>query len=143
MLRHLSYSVRPPLVRGRQWTWLRGSSRSLVAASGAITIPEESDGGEFKVSPQRGFLPLHDPLDGLPEKFARLEHLLQEMPVKRSDGQPGLLARGQLGDATLEIPEYEVMDIHDVRILHGNTVGGRLALLTLQCPSHHQLCSPI
>lgn len=133
MLYYSSHSVRRQLREGNRWAWLKGLSRSLVSPTSVIAVPEE-DGGEFKVSPQRGFLPLHDPLSELPKRFAKLEHLLQEMPIKRSDGQPGLLARGQLGDATREIPEYEVMDIDDIRVLHGNAIGSSPAL-----PSFHQL----
>jgi indoleamine 2,3-dioxygenase len=48
----------------------------------------------FTVSTTRGFLPLADPPAELPPAFAPLEALLQAMPVRRADGQAGLLAHG-------------------------------------------------
>lgn len=35
------------------------------------------------------------------------------MPVTKTNGRPGLLARGQLGEASKDVPELKVDDIHD------------------------------
>lgn len=41
------------------------------------------------------------------------------MPVIRKDGKAGLLAKGQLGDVSKDIPEYDVEDIKSRRLLSG------------------------
>ena len=58
------------------------------------------------VSKTRGFLPRMDPITRLPDEFAQLESILSRMPVKKLDGQPGLLAEFKLGDAVKsELPD--------------------------------------
>lgn len=42
------------------------------------------------------------------------------MPVTRADGKPGLLAKGEFGNAVkAELPEYNVDNIKDTRLLTG------------------------
>jgi indoleamine 2,3-dioxygenase len=56
----------------------------------------------------------------LPERFGKLESLLQRMPIRCRDGSSGLLAHGQFGDAVnAELPVYNVDDIHDNQLLSG------------------------
>ncbi|PHH49152.1 Indoleamine 2,3-dioxygenase 1 [Ceratocystis fimbriata CBS 114723] len=59
----------------------------------------------FMVSTTRGFLPRMDPIVQLPAEFAPLERILEEMPVKKLDGSPGLLASSKLGDAVKDFPD--------------------------------------
>ncbi len=54
---------------------------------------------QFVVGETNGFLPISDPLVKLPAEFATLEHLLDEMPLKKKNGQKGLLATGDFGSA--------------------------------------------
>lgn len=61
--------------------------------------PEDTTLPAFMVSTTRGFLPRMDPIATLPSEFQALESLLQSMPIKTASGEPGLLARGQLGGA--------------------------------------------
>ncbi|KOS21615.1 Indoleamine 2 [Escovopsis weberi] len=60
--------------------------------------PDDMSLPAFMVSTTRGFLPRMDPIATLPEEFEALESILQRMPVKTLSGEPGLLARGELGD---------------------------------------------
>jgi len=58
-------------------------------------------------------------LHRLPGKFDALKELLNKMPVIKRDGKAGLLAKGQLGDASKDIPEYDVEGITSHRLLSG------------------------
>ena len=72
------------------------------------TKPDDVSLPAFMVSTTRGFLPRQDPVHELPAEFASLEALLQRMPIKRADGQPGLLASTGFGEAVLtELPNLE------------------------------------
>ncbi|KAI8335940.1 hypothetical protein BC941DRAFT_377722 [Chlamydoabsidia padenii] len=72
----------------------------------------------FTVGTPNGFLPRQDPLAVLPDEFKRLESLLQRMPLQLLDGQPGLLASGQFGEAVKEeLPLYDVDQIEDQHLL--------------------------
>ena len=74
----------------------------------------------FTVGGHNGFLPRQEPLAELPEEFSALESLLQRMPLQLLDGNPGLLASGQFGDAVRdELPLYDVDHITDQRLLSG------------------------
>lgn len=53
--------------------------------------------GEFAVRPENGLLPRSPPLVELPAEYADVEDILQQMPMVRRDGSPGLLATGQFG----------------------------------------------
>lgn len=61
------------------------------------TRPEDHSMPAFMVSTTRGFLPRADPVVTLPKEFDALESILQRMPVKKLDGEPGLLAESKLG----------------------------------------------
>lgn len=62
------------------------------------TRPDDTTLPPFLVSKARGFLPRADPVVRLPAEFSQLESILSRMPVKKLDGQPGLLAEFKLGD---------------------------------------------
>ena len=51
----------------------------------------------FTVTTLTGFLPTRPPLVELPASFAKLSKLLENMPVTKADGTPGLLATYQVG----------------------------------------------
>ncbi|UNI20768.1 Indoleamine 2,3-dioxygenase [Purpureocillium takamizusanense] len=73
---------------------------SLAAARFEVlddTRPEDTSLPAFMVSTTRGFMPRMDPPAKLPAEFDALESILQRMPVKMLSGEPGLLARGELG----------------------------------------------
>ena len=46
----------------------------------------------FDVGSEYGFLPNNHPLESLPIRYKNLQHLLDNMPVKLSDGSSGYLA---------------------------------------------------
>lgn len=73
------------------------------------TRPDDTSLPPFMVSKTRGFLPRMDPVVRLPDEFSQLESLLARMPVKKLDGQPGLLAEFKLGEAV----ETELSDLTD------------------------------
>ena len=49
------------------------------------------------VNANTGFLPSRLPIKDLPLKFAPLQKIVEEMPVLKLDGTPGLLATYELG----------------------------------------------
>ena len=60
------------------------------------TLPPSLD--PFTITTSTGFLPLQSPQIDLPTIFAPLTKLLEELPIVKADGTPGLLATYQLGD---------------------------------------------
>ena len=60
----------------------------------------------FQVTEERGFLPIFDPPENLPEKFKPLEDLLTEMPITKKNGQKGLLSSGELAKKAESLPMY-------------------------------------
>lgn len=76
------------------------------------------DTPQFIVTRNNGFLPRADPLSKLPSEFAKLEDILQRMPLTKKDGEPGLLAKGNFGDTVRrELPLYDVSEITDSALL--------------------------
>ncbi|KAK6339023.1 hypothetical protein TWF696_009819 [Orbilia brochopaga] len=61
------------------------------------TCPEDRTLPAFMVSKERGFLPRVNPPSVLPKEFDALEKILQEMPIRKANGEPGLLASLKLG----------------------------------------------
>jgi indoleamine 2,3-dioxygenase len=55
----------------------------------------------------------------LPDDFTPLEILLQNMPVKKRDGTPGLLALNKFGEESVKIPDYtdKISKIEDTALL--------------------------
>lgn len=86
------------------------------------TYPKDHTLPAFMVSTSRGFLPRGDPITKLPKEFAAVEDLLQRMPVRRSDGSPGLLATGDFGKTVLsELPDLtEAIELfkHDLPLMN-------------------------
>ena len=85
------------------------SSDTVTASSFEVledTRPDDTTLPAFMVSTTRGFLPRMDPIVTLPAEFDALESLLQRMPIQTLAGEPGLLAKGKLGDAVhSELPD--------------------------------------
>lgn len=70
------------------------------------TLPNDTTLPAFMVSKTRGFLPRMDPITHLPPEFAKVDSLLNRMPVKMLDGSPGLLAEFRLGEVVdTELPD--------------------------------------
>lgn len=70
-------------------------SHSLHLNADPTALPSSLD--PFTVTTSTGFMPLRAPLVHLPPVFAALAKLLDEMPITKSDGTPGLLALYHLG----------------------------------------------
>ncbi|OZJ03285.1 hypothetical protein BZG36_03738 [Bifiguratus adelaidae] len=79
--------------------------------------PQDDRMPSFMVGETNGFLPRQAPLVELPNRFHKLEYLLQRMPLVMANGEEGLLAKGKFGDAVKALPEYEVDDITDAQLL--------------------------
>lgn len=63
--------------------------------SDARSLPRSAD--PFTVTTATGFLPCRTPLLRLPEQFDALSTILDDMPIVKADGSPGLLATFNLG----------------------------------------------
>jgi len=60
-----------------------------------MVLPSSLD--PFTVTTSTGFLPLRTPIVNLPPTFDALTKLLENMPITKQDGSPGLLAHYELG----------------------------------------------
>ncbi len=62
----------------------------------------------FEVNHLNGFLPKKSPLAVLPERYNELQVLIDEMPIKKTNGQDGLLAiEGAIEDAVKKLKNYK------------------------------------
>ncbi len=62
----------------------------------------------FEVNHLNGFLPKKSPLAVLPERYNELQVLIDEMPIKKANGQDGLLAiKGAIEDAVKKLKNYK------------------------------------
>ena len=61
----------------------------------SLRLPDRLD--PFTVTTTNGFLPFKTPLTELPAEFAPLSAILRQMPIRKEDGTPGLLADYKLG----------------------------------------------
>lgn len=69
-------------------------------------IPKFTD-GFFEISSEHGFLPKKDPLVKLPEKYSKLQILLDNMSITKEDGTKGLLGNGNLlEEECYKLPDY-------------------------------------
>ncbi|KAI8074601.1 hypothetical protein BC940DRAFT_249378 [Gongronella butleri] len=97
-----------------------GAAATLLRPFSVLTDQTVNDTSlpMFMVGTPNGFLPRQDPQAELPKEFSRLESILQRMPIQLLDGEPGLLASGQFGEAVRdELPLYDVDQVHDQRLL--------------------------
>ena len=64
--------------------------------------------GFFSIDPIHGFLPIEEPLLRLPERYQPLQHLIDEMPIQKADGQAGLLAcENHFEEAARKLPNFK------------------------------------
>ncbi len=62
----------------------------------------------FEVNHLNGFLPKESPLAVLPERYNELQVLIDEMPIKKANGQVGLLSiEGAIEDAVKKLKNYK------------------------------------
>lgn len=61
----------------------------------ATTLPRSID--PFTITTSTGFLPCRQPLLRLPQQFDAASDILDDMPIVKADGSPGLLATFKLG----------------------------------------------
>ncbi|CAO3624975.1 unnamed protein product [Cunninghamella echinulata] len=121
-LKQRSYVVRSGFTQGFSSLIKQHGQSSLRSGLRGFSVltqqVQDSSLPMFMVGTPNGFLPRQDPLAVLPDQFQRLESLLQRMPIRLLDGQPGLLASGQFGEAVRdELPLYEIDNIHDQHLL--------------------------
>jgi len=63
--------------------------------------------GFFSIDSKNGFLPIKEPLRNLPSRYETLQQLIDEMPVLKEDGNPGILANhGSIEEAIKILPNY-------------------------------------
>ncbi len=63
--------------------------------------------GFFSIDSTNGFLPIKEPIFKLPARYNYLQKLIDEMPLKKSNGEPGLLSvENDFENATLSLPNY-------------------------------------
>jgi hypothetical protein len=87
---------------GSTWTWA-----NKIKATTPV----------FSITPKNGFLPIQDPIQDLPKEFSKMNELMHRMPLVLEDGKPGLLAKGEFGNAVKELPLYDVSKIEDQALL--------------------------
>ena len=73
----------------------------------------------FEVNDINGFLPTKSPLSKLPQRYSELQKLIDEMPIRKEDGNGGLLSRkGAIEEYVKTLPNFKdiVKDEEDVFI---------------------------
>ena len=94
----------------------------------------------FEVNHLNGFLPKKSPLAVLPLRYNELQVLIDEMPIKKANGQGGLLSReGAIEDAVKKLKNYKDLvkkedDIFIIQALF--RAYGFLTSAYLLAPSH-------
>ena len=74
-----------------------------------------STGPQFVVGTKNGFLPRQAPI--ALTKYKELNKLLDDMPLIKNNGKPGLLATNEFGKATKSLPEYDLSKVTDIQEL--------------------------
>ena len=94
----------------------------------------------FEVNHLNGFLPKKSPLAVLPERYNELQELIDEMPIKKANGQDGLLAiEGAIEDAVKKLKNYKDLVKNEDDIFINQALFRAYAFLTsayLLAPSH-------
>jgi len=94
----------------------------------------------FEVNHLNGFLPKKSPLAVLPERYNELQVLIDEMPIKKANGQDGLLAiEGAIDDAVKKLKNYKDLVKNEDDIFINQALFRAYAFLTsayLLAPSH-------
>ena len=94
----------------------------------------------FEVNHLNGFLPTKSPLAVLPERYSELQVLIDEMPIKKGNGQDGLLAiEGAIEDAVKKLKNYKDLVKNEDDIFINQALFRAYAFLAsayLLAPSH-------
>ena len=94
----------------------------------------------FEVNHLNGFLPKKSPLAVLPERYSELQVLIDEMPIKKGNGQDGLLAiEGAIEDAVKKLKNYKDLVKNEDEIFINQALFRAYAFLAsayLLAPSH-------
>ena len=94
----------------------------------------------FEVNHLNGFLPKKSPLAVLPERYSELQVLIDEMPIKKANGQDGLLAiEGAIEDAVKKLKNYKDLVKNEDDIFINQALFRAYAFLAsayLLAPSH-------
>ena len=94
----------------------------------------------FEVNHLNGFLPKKSPLAVLPERYIELQVLIDEMPIKKANGQGGLLStEGAIEDAVKKLKNYKDLVKNEDDIFINQALFRAYAFLTsayLLAPSH-------
>jgi len=94
----------------------------------------------FEVNHLNGFLPKKSPLAVLPERYNELQELIDEMPIKKANGQDGLLAiEGAIEDAVKKLKNYKDLVKNEDDIFINQALFRAYAFLAsayLLAPSH-------
>ena len=94
----------------------------------------------FEVNHLNGFLPKKSPLAVLPDRYIELQVLIDEMPIKKANGQGGLLSiEGAIEDAVKKLNNYKDLVKTEDDILINQALFRAYAFLTsayLLAPSH-------
>ena len=94
----------------------------------------------FEVNHLNGFLPKKSPLAVLPERYSELQLLIDEMPIKKANGQGGLLStEGAIEDAVKKLKNYKDLVKNEDDVFINQALFRAYAFLTsayLLAPSH-------
>jgi len=94
----------------------------------------------FEVNHLNGFLPKKSPLAVLPERYSELQVLIDEMPIKKANGQGGLLSiEGAIENAVKKLKNYKDLVKNEDDIFINQALFRAYAFLTsayLLAPSH-------
>ena len=94
----------------------------------------------FEVNHLNGFLPKKNPLAVLPKKYNELQVLIDEMPIKKANGQGGLLSiEGAIEDAVKKLKNYKDLVKNEDDIFINQALFRAYAFLAsayLLAPSH-------
>ena len=94
----------------------------------------------FEVNHLNGFLPKKSPIAVLPERYSELQVLIDEMPIKKANGQGGLLSiEGAIEDAVKKLKNYKDLVKNEDDIFINQALFRAYAFLTsayLLAPSH-------
>ena len=94
----------------------------------------------FEVNHLNGFLPKKSPLAVLPDRYIELQVLIDEMPIKKANGQGGLLSiEGAIENAVKKLKNYKDLVKNEDDIFINQALFRAYAFLTsayLLAPSH-------
>jgi len=94
----------------------------------------------FEVNHLNGFLPKKSPLAVLPDRYSDLQLLIDEMPIKKANGQGGLLSiEGAIEDAVKKLKNYKDLVKNEDDIFINQALFRAYAFLTsayLLAPAH-------